>query len=135
MPVDQRQLDEQGVPMTFESPGGVTVRVEAHGSVALKESAIPLDGRRYVCAGEIIFADDRCVRANFELDTNARRILDRNSVWITLDSNTWYMLGEPEVPAVFGVPRALLDSWQWRPDVPLADCPPGPYSIGWPSDA
>lgn len=130
---DQRKLDLDGVPITFESPGEVVVRVEPNGGTRFDEPQIPFDGRTYICAGQIIFPDDRAVRANFELDTSARRILIRASVWITLDGNLWYSLKESEVPAVFGIPRSFVRSWQWIPDRPLAGSPPGPYSIAWPA--
>lgn len=134
MSLDERQLDRDGVPIAFEEPGQVTVRIEPSGGKAFKEPAIPLDGRTYICAGTIILPDDRTVRAQFELDTSARRILVRRSVWITLDSHQWYLLEDRQVHGVLGISRSSLKSWRWMPDRPLADCPPGPYPAGWVPD-
>lgn len=98
----------------------------------LDSATIPLDGRRYICGGEIILRNSRRLRAHFEIVTRQFAILDRESVWCTLDGDLWYKIDEPGLLRALGVSRSEILPYQWLPDRPLDHHQRGPYPMKWP---
>jgi len=131
MPLSQKKLDENGVPIALESRGSVTVRQANGGGTVFRDPEIPFDGRRYVCGGEIILANGRHLQAHFEIDTTARSPLDRASVRCTLDGDLWYTPDEPELAAALAIAKAEMKEFRWKPDRPLAGVAEGPYALDW----
>ena len=134
MPLSQKQLDQQGVPISFQPRGKVMVRVGPCSATSWQEAKIPLDGRRYICAGELILRNGRRVRAHFEVRTDIFDFLDRESVWCTLDGDLWYQIDEPEFAEALGLSRAEIVPYRWQPDRPLDYHEPAPYSMMFPDD-
>jgi hypothetical protein len=131
MPLSQKQLDEDGVPISFEPKGEVRVRVGPCSAKSLNTPTIPLDGRRYICAGEILFKGGRRVRAHFEIQTHTFDFLDPESVHCTLGGDLWYHISEPELATALAMSQSDMKPFEWIPDRPLADTEPGPYPMKW----
>src|SRR5687768_6810526 len=93
----RRDIEADGYPKSFLSRGQVEVLVGPCSATSLQAEQIPLDGRRYVCAGEIILRNGRHLRANFSLATHTFDFLVRESVLCTLDGDDWYSPEEPEL--------------------------------------
>jgi hypothetical protein len=132
MPFRPKDLEAQGVPISFERPGEVTVRVGPCSGQSLKAKKIPLDGRRYICAGAIFLKNGSKLQANFEIQTHSLDFLDRESVQC-LVGDTWYGIDEPELWAALGISRKDALPYRWLPDVPLDYHDPGPYPMNWDS--
>ncbi len=97
---------------------------------------IPLDGRVYICAGEITLKNGDRLPAHFELDTRKKRPFLKDSLWCTPDDGkVWYLLGDREdvreLLAALSLTRADVFPIRWRPGRPLHHDDPGPYPIDW----
>ena len=134
MGLSQKQLDEDGVPISFQKKGEVSVRNGPCSAGELSAKKIPLDGRVYICGGEIILKNGRRLRAHFEIQTHTFDFLDRESVWVTLDADMWYTLDERELHKLLGLKRKDIFPYRWLPDRPLKYHVPGPYPMEWPEE-
>ena len=54
MPLRLKDIEQHGVPISFQNKGTAMVRVGPCSASPLQVEKIPLDGRHYVCAGTII---------------------------------------------------------------------------------
>lgn len=130
MPLRPKDLDEQGVPIWFAGPGEVWVRCGPCSGKPLQGDRIPLDGRRYICAGKLFLRTGTILRAHFEIQTHTFDFLDRESVWCFV-GDAWYQFGEPALWQVLGITREEAEPYTWSPDVPLDQHEPGPYPGNW----
>jgi hypothetical protein len=135
MPLRQKDIEEYGVPISFERKGEVTVRSGPCSYSPWREKTIPLDGRHYNCAGTVIFKNGTSHQANFEINTHTFDFLDRDSVRIYIDrEKAWHNLDEPELYSVLQVSQEEALPYKWLPDIPLDYQNKGPYPMSWPEE-
>ena len=128
-------IEKHGVPISFLNKGQVEVRVGPCSIKSMQEQRIPLDGRRYICAGTIILRDGLQLRANFEISTHTFDFLDRESVVVYLEGEkAWYFMHEEELFIKLGIAREDALPYKWNPDIPLDHYQKGPYPMNWPED-
>ena len=70
MPLRLKDIEQYGAPISFEAEGTASVRCGPCSSAPLNVNRIPLDGRRYICAGKIILKTGITLKANFEINTH-----------------------------------------------------------------
>ena len=127
-------IERYGVPISFLNKGEVDVRVGPC-SASPWNQKIPLDGRHYVCAGQIIFKTGLTMRANFEINTHTFDFLERDSVRIYIEKErAWYQIDEPGLFEILGISKADALPYHWLPDQPLDYHEKGPYPMKWPED-
>ena len=99
-------------------------------SMIWRETRIPLDGRTYICAGEVTLRGGQKLPANFRVQTDLCFLLDQESVICRIETS-WYRMHEPELYNALGIPKDQALPYYWRPDRPL-DCEKkGPYRMDW----
>lgn len=130
MALSQREMNEQGVPILFLQKGDLIVTDGTY-SHFTDSATIPLDGRPYHCAGELVLRNGRRLRADFLIDTGKRHVLIRRSVWCSLDGDLWYKYSDPELPKALGASKSEIFPFRWQPDRPFEHPDSGPYSIYW----
>ncbi|HEX6333519.1 MAG TPA: hypothetical protein VFZ78_04775 [Flavisolibacter sp.] len=127
-------IERDGVPVHFLSPGEVMVRVGPCSATALSSKKIPLDGRHYVCSGTIILKNGKRLRANFEINTHTFDFLERDTVTIYASSErAWYYITDPELWQLLGITEEDTLDYKWIPDVPLEYHVSPPYPMKWPT--
>lgn len=132
MGLSQKALNEEGVPIVFNRRREISVRVGPCTARPLLEKKIPLDGRHYICGGELILNNGRRVRAHFEIHTHDFDFLERSSVWCTLDGDMWYQIDDREFHRLLGLRKSEIFPYRWRPGIPLDYYKRGPYPMKWP---
>lgn len=134
MPLRIKDLEDYGAPIRFEAEGCVTVLTGPCSGSALRNAKIPLDGRHYVCAGQVILKNGMALRANFEINTHTFDFLVRDSVRVFIaEAQAWYSMDEPELFDLIGVKKEDALPYRWNPDVPLDYSVQGPYPMHWPT--
>lgn len=132
MPLRLKEIEQYGVPISFERKGEVTVRTGPCSGSPLQTDKIPLDGRHYVCAGTIILKNGTRLQANFEINTHTYDFLERDSVKIYIDKEkAWYYMKEDELFEILGVSKEGALPYTWLPDKPLNHSEQGPYPMNW----
>ncbi len=132
MPLRLKDIEQDGVPISFESKGEVTVRTGPCSGSPLNSDKIPLDGRHYVCAGAIILKNGTELQANFEINTHTFDFLERDTVRIYIDrEKAWYSMKEDELYEILGVSKEDALPYTWLPDKPLNYSIQGPYPMNW----
>lgn len=132
MPLRLKDIEQDGVPISFEIKGEVTVRTGPCSGSLLKDDKIPLDGRHYVCAGTIILKNGTELQANFEINTHTFDFLERDTVRIYIDrEKAWYTMKEDELYEILGVSKEDALPYTWLPDKPLNYSDQGPYPMNW----
>ncbi|MDO9399476.1 MAG: hypothetical protein Q7T79_02220 [bacterium] len=132
MPLRLKEIEQYGVPISFEHKGEVTVRTGPCSGSPLQADKIPLDGRHYVCAGTIILKNGTRLQANFEINTHTFDFLERDSVKIYIDKEkAWYYMKEDELYEILGVSKEDALPYTWLPDKPLNYSEQGPYPMNW----
>ena len=132
MPLRLKDIEQDGVPISFESKGEVTVRTGPCSGSPLQLDKIPLDGRHYVCAGTIILKNGTELQANFEINTHTFDFLERDTVRIYIDrEKAWYSMKEDELYEILGVSKEDALPYTWLPDKPLNYSEQGPYPMNW----
>ena len=130
MPLRLKFIEESGVPISFQKPGQIDVRVGPCSAKSWNEEKIPLDGRIYICAGTVILKNGRRLQANFEINTHTFDFLNRDSVKIFIEKEqAWYYFNEPELFKILGVTEVEALPYTWMPDRPLAYSKQGPYPM------
>ena len=132
MVLNVRDAERHGYPLSFLDPGQVHVRCGPNSVTGLDADRIPLDGRHYVCAGEVILQDGRRLRANFEVATHTFAFLQRDSLKCTLDGEDWYGLDDPAFLKLLGLKKKDVAVFDWQSDRPLNYHEPGPYPMDYP---
>jgi hypothetical protein len=132
MPYTEDQLEEYRI--WFDGPGHAHVFVGPCSASPWIGKKIPLDGRRYHCAGKIILKNGRELFANLPIRTDTFDFLVREEVYCQL-GNKWYGLDEPELFAALGLTREQALPYTWLPDIPLDYHKPGPYPMHFGADA
>ena len=135
MPLSQKELEDDGVPVAFLRGDSIEVRDGLSGS-PLRAPVIPLDGRTYICAGEITLNNGQRLAAHFELDTSKKRPFIKDSLWCTPDAGkVWYLVYNradlSDLLDMLSLTRANAFPLHWRPARPLQHRDPGPYPIDW----
>ena len=82
MPLRLDDIERYGAPISFLGAGEVDVRVGPCSTSSLKSKKIPLDGRHYICSGNIILKNGMELQVNFEINTHTFDFLERDSVKI-----------------------------------------------------
>lgn len=132
MPLRIKEIEQNGVPISFEGKGEVTVRNGPCSGTLLQAEKIPLDGRHYICAGTIILKNGTELQANFEIRTHTFDFLVRDSVKIYVDKDkAWYYLQEDELFEILGVSKEDAFPYKWLPDKPLNYSEQGPYPMNF----
>jgi hypothetical protein len=132
MPLRLKDIEQDGVPISFESTGEVTVRTGPCSGSPLQTDKIPLDGRHYVCAGTIILKNGTELQANFEINTHTFDFLERDTVRIYIEQEkAWYSMEEVELYEILGVSKEDAIPYTWLPDKPLNYYEQGPYPMNW----
>jgi hypothetical protein len=131
----KEDIDDYGAPISFLRGEQVCVR-QGLSRVFLDTPRIPLDGRVYICGGEIILNNGDRIPAHFELDTSRSRPFIKDSVWCTPDhGKVWYRLDKREdvreLLEILSLTRADMFPIRWRPGRPLLHEDPGPYPVDW----
>lgn len=130
MPIRQADINRYGAPIYFEREGQITVRTGPSSGRTLDAKKIPLDGRRYICAGKIILKSGLKLRANFEIRTDTFDFLDRDTVRVHIkDEDAWYKIDEPELWTVLEKEMDEELPYTWLPDKPLDYHVEGPYPM------
>jgi hypothetical protein len=133
MPIRLSDIEQHGVPVSFQPEGSVMVRVGPCSATPLLAEKIPLDGRHYICAGKLILKNGMSLRSNFEINTHTFDFLERDTVRIFLDAEqAWYAMEEEELFELIGVIKEDAMPYVWVPDMPLDYFDPGPYPMNWP---
>jgi hypothetical protein len=135
MPLRLKDIEEYGVPISFEKKGTATVRTGPCSGAPLRLDKIPLDGRHYVCAGTLFLKNGTELIANFEINTHTYDFLERDSVKVYIDTEkAWYYMKEEKLYEILGVSEEDIFPYQWLPDIPLDYREKGPYPMKWPND-
>ncbi len=91
---------------------------------------IPLDGRKYECAGTVYLANGLDLQASFRIKKSDEPLLIDESTYTKID-DVWYKLGEPEFFIKTELEKEDVFPIEWEPDVPLADFGKGPFKMDW----
>lgn len=132
MPYTEDQLDEHNI--WFDPPGRATVFVGPCSGSPWVGPTIPLDGRRYHCAGKVILRNGVELFANLPLRTDTFDFLIREEVYCKV-GELWYGMDEPSLYERLGLSREQALPYTWLPDIPLAYREPGPYPMHFGSAA
>lgn len=125
-------LEKSDAPISFLKKGEVKVRVAPSSVSFLYDEKIPLDGRRYICAGTIILKNDIRISANFEIKTYTFDFLVQDSVYVFVEKQqTWYSIDEQELYTKLNISQEEALPYQWLPDRPLDYYKSGPYPMKW----
>lgn len=126
MPIPKDIAAEKiGIP----SPGDVWVFVDQYGGAErFTGSKIPLDGRKYLCDGKVIFKNGFELRAKFRLDTTGPQFLKKEFL-ICYYNGLWYGYDEPALFKATGLRGEEALPLKWVADIPLDYHLPGPYEI------
>jgi len=135
MPLRLKDIEQNGIPFSFQKKGEVDVRTGPCSATILRDKKIPLDGRFYICAGTIILKNGTRLQANFEINTHTFDFLERDSVKIFIEKEqAWYFMYEDELYELLGMTKEEALPYTWLPDRPLDYPNPGPYPMKWPED-
>ncbi len=135
MPIRLKDIEQYGVPISFQSKGTAQVRVGPCSASPLQGDKIPMDGRYYVCAGTIIFKNGITCEANFEINTHTFDFLERDTVKIYVDKErAWYSTDEQELYDLLQIKKEDALPYKWLPDIPLDYQDIGPYQMKWPNN-
>ena len=135
MPLRLKDIEQHGVPISFQNKGTAMVRVGPCSASPLQVEKIPLDGRHYVCAGTIILKTGTRLQANFEINTHTFDFLERDTVKIYIDNEkAWYSIDEQELYDILVIKKEDALPYRWLPDIPLDYHDKGPYPMIWPED-
>ena len=89
---------------------------------------IPLDGRKYECAGTIFLANGLDLQASFRIKKSAEPLLIEDSIYTKID-DVWYKLGEPDFFNKTELEKDDVFPVEWIPDIPLQTPAKGPYNM------
>jgi len=132
MSFNLKDLEKSDAPVSFLKKGEVKVRIGPSSATFLYDQKIPLDGRRYICAGTIILKNDIVMPANFEIKTYTFDFLVHDSVFVFVEKEqAWYSIDEQELYIKLGVSKEEAIPYQWLPDRPLDYYKSGPYPMKW----
>ena len=135
MPLRLDDIERYGAPISFLGAGEVDIRVGPCSTSSLKSKKIPLDGRHYICSGNIILKNGMELQANFEINTHTFDFLERDSVKIYIEKErAWYYTDDEELYEILGVKKEDAIPYKWITDVPLDYHKKGPYPMKWPED-
>jgi hypothetical protein len=89
---------------------------------------IPLDGRKYECAGTIFLANGLDLQASFRIKKSDEPLLIDDSIYTKID-DAWYKLGEPDFFVKTELEKEDVFPIEWIPDIPLQTNVRGPYKM------
>ena len=127
MPITEEDIEASAAPIAYARPGTARVLVGPCTSQSWTGEVILLDGRHYVCAGRVTFADGTETRAQIHVRTHEFEFLEGADCYV---AGAWYDVNEPELYVALGIDREAARPFTWATDVPL-DGEPGPHSEEW----
>jgi len=89
---------------------------------------IPLDGRKYECAGTIFLANSLDLQASFRIKKSDDPLLIEDSIYTKID-DVWYKLGEPDFYNKTELEEEDVFPIKWEPDIPLENFGNGPFKM------
>ncbi len=91
---------------------------------------IPLDGRKYECAGRVFLSNGLDLQASFRIKKSDEPLLIDDSIYTKID-DVWYKLGEPEFFIKTELENDDVFPIEWIPDIPLLTHIKGPYKMNF----
>lgn len=89
---------------------------------------IPLDGRKYICAGTITFKNGQNFRASFYVDTTSFDFVNKATIYLNIGDD-WYNLEEPDLLTKLNITQDDIYPLKWQTDRPLDYHVKTPYTL------
>jgi len=132
MPFRLSDIEQYGVPISFLEKGQIQVRVGPCSATFFTDAKIHLDGRHYICSGQIILKNGLKLRANFEINTHTFDFLERDTVRVFIKKErAWFSMNEDELYDIIGVAKTDALPYTWLSDRPLDYHHNGPYPMSF----
>ncbi len=126
MPLKISDIEKYSIKIAEK--GEVFVWVGPCSSKKMELKEIPLDGRKYECAGTIFLANELDLQASFRIKKSEEPLLIEDTIYTKID-DVWYKLGEPDFYSKTELDPEDVFPIEWIPDVPLEIVNKGPYKM------
>ena len=126
MPITKKDLEEK--PISFCEKDGAWVIVGPCSKSIWQAYKIPLDCRKYICAGTITFKNGQNFRASFYVYTTSFDFVNKETIYLNIGDD-WYNLEEPDLLTKLNITQDDIYPLKWQTDRPLDYHVKAPYTL------